>query len=59
MDLEWLHHIAFNVSDMEQSLGFNRDLLNLEVMTYIIFEEVIFEQMSSLKAHSDPNSVSR
>ena len=49
MNVEWLHHTGFNVSDMEQSLRFYRDLLGLEVTTDIIFEGEIFEQMTSLK----------
>ena len=49
MNVEWLHHTGFNVSDMEQSLRFYRDLLGLEVTTDIIFEGKIFEKMTSLK----------
>ncbi len=47
MNVEWLHHTGFNVSDMERSLEFYRDLLGLEVTNDIVFEGAILEQMTA------------
>ena len=49
MNVEWLHHTGFNVSDMERSLEFYRDLLGLEVTNDLVFEGEILEQMTAQK----------
>ena len=38
MKVEWLHHTGFNVSNMDQSLEFYRDMLGLEVTRDFVFE---------------------
>ena len=49
MNVEWLHHTGFNVSDMERSLEFYRDLLGLEVTNDLVVEGEIFEQLTAQK----------
>ena len=54
MKVEWLHHTGFNVSDMDQSLEFYRDLLGLEVTRDLVFEGEILDKLAGLpesKAH--------
>ena len=54
MKVEWLHHTGFNVSDMDQSLEFYRDLLGLEVTRDLVFEGEILDKLGGLpdyKAH--------
>ena len=54
MKVEWLHHTGFNVSDMDQSLEFYRDLLGLEVTRDLVFEREILDKLGGLpdsKAH--------
>ena len=49
MNVEWLHHTGFNVSDMERSLEFYRDLLGLEITNDLVFEGEILQQMTAQK----------
>ena len=54
MKVKWLHHTGFNVSDMDQSLEFYRDLLGLEVTRDLVFEWEILDKLGGLpksKAH--------
>ena len=54
MKVEWLHHTGLNVSDMDQSLEFYRDLLGLEVTRDLVFEGEILDKLGGLpesKAH--------
>jgi len=54
MKVEWLYHTGFNVSDMDQSLEFYRDLLGLEVTRDLVFEGEILDKLGGLpesKAH--------
>ena len=54
MKVEWLHHTGSDVSDMDQTLEFYRDLLGLEVTRDLVFEGGILDKLGGLpesKAH--------
>ena len=54
MKVEWLHHTGFNVSNMDQSLEFYRDMLGLEVTRDFVFEGETLDKLSGIpraKAH--------